>query len=95
MFEANQSFDPFVIKYKEQEFTYPWNNGQLNFDIINQIETNKEEKQDIEITISERTFSDDEENNYTQTENENEIVIYLAKTELNYVDQTIKTKKEK
>ena len=90
---TNQNSDFFDTKKEEEEYTYPWNNDQLNFDIIIDITTNKEENQDLEIIISEENFSDEEEKNNTRDENEN--VIYLVKRDLNYEGQNDKKKRDK
>ena len=90
---TNQNSDFFDTKKEEEEYTYPWNNEQLNFDIIIDITTNKEENQDFEIIISEENFSDEEEKNNTRDENEN--VIYLVKRDLNYEGQNDKKKRDK
>ena len=95
MWETNQNYDPFDNKSKieEEEYTYPWNNDQLNFDIISDIMTNKEKNPVIETIIPEEIFSEEEEKNNTHNENEN--VIYLIKKDLNYGNEKLKKKRDK
>ena len=93
MWDTNQNSDSFDTKKEEEEFTYPWNNEQLNFDIISDITTNKEKIQDLEIIIPDGNFSDVEEKNNTQDENEN--VINLVKKDLDYKGQNVKKKRDK
>ena len=91
MWKTNQNSDSFdnITKIEEEEYTYPWNNEQLNFDIT----TNKEEIQDLEIIIPDENFSDEEEKNNTR--NENESVINLVKKNLDYEGQTVKKNRDK
>ena len=95
MWKTNQNSDSFdnITKIEEEEYTYPWNNEQLNFDIIIDITTNKEEIQDLEIIIPDENFSDEEEKNNTR--NENESVINLVKKNLDYEGQTVKKNRDK
>ena len=95
MWKTNQNSDSFdnITKIEEEEYTYPSNNEQLNFDIIIDITTNKEEIQDLEIIIPDENFSDEEEKNNTR--NENESVINLVKKNLDYEGQTVKKNRDK
>ena len=95
MRETNQNSDPFdnISREGEEEYTYPWNNDQLNFNIISDIMTNKEKNPVIETIIPEEIFSEEEEKNNTHNENEN--VIYLIKKDLNYGNENFKKKRDK
>ena len=95
MWKTNQNSDPFdnISKTGDEEYTYPWNNEQLNFDIISDIMTNKEKKQDFEILFSEEIVTNEEEENNFRDENEN--VIYLIKKDVNYENENFKKKRDK
>ena len=98
MWNTYQNSDPFdnLSKIEEEEYTYPWNNEQLNFDIIGNIMTNEEKKSDFEILISEDIVLDEEENNNTHIEHkENENVIHLVKIDLNNGNEHFKKKRDK
>ena len=91
MWKVKECFDYFdnMSRYEEEENIYPWNNEQLNFDIISDISTNKEKKQDFE-RVSDETFPHETEINEATHENEN--VIHLVKKEKNYAQNKIKQK---
>ena len=95
MRETNQNSDPFdnINQTGDEEYTYPWNNEQLNFDIISDIMTNKEKKQDFEILFSEKIVTDEEEEKNFHEESEN--VINLIKKDLNYENENYKKKRDK
>ena len=99
MWITNTNSDPFdnINKIEEEEYTYPWNNDQLNFDIICDISTNKEKKPDIEIIIPDEIFSDEEEKNNTHNEKENGNgnVIHLIKKDLNSENENVNFKKKR
>ena len=95
MRETNQNSDPFdnINQTGDEEYTYPWNNEQLNFDIISDIMTNKEKKKDFEILFSEKIVTDEEEEKNFHEESEN--VINLIKKDLNYENENYKKKRDK
>ena len=101
MWITNENSDPFhnTIKIEDEEYTYPWNNDQLNFDIICDISTNKEKESDIEIIIPNEIFSDEEEKNNTHNEkgngNGNGNVILLIKKDLNNENEKENFKKKR
>ena len=95
MRETNQNSDPFdnINQTGDEEYTYPWNNEQLNFDIISDIMTNKGKKKDFEILFSEKIVTDEEEEKNFHEESEN--VINLIKKDLNYENENYKKKRDK
>ena len=95
MRKTNQNSDPYdnISKNGDEEYIYPWNNEQLNFDIISDIMTNKEKKRDYEILCSEEIVIDEEEEKNFHEESEN--VINLIKKDLNYENENYKKKRDK
>ena len=98
MRETNQNSDPFdnISREGEEEYTYPWNNDQLNFNIISDIMTNKEQKRNFEILFSEKIVTDEEEEKNFHDESVNLTnVIYLIKKDVNYENENLKKKRGK
>ena len=96
MRETNQNSDPFdnISREGEEEYTYPWNNDQLNFNIISDIMTNKEQKRNFEILFSEENVTYEEKENNFHDESVNLTnVIYLIKKDVNYENENLKKKK--
>ena len=98
MRETNQNSDPFdnISREGEEEYTYPWNNDQLNFNIISDIMTNKEQKRNFEILFSEENVTYEEKENNFHDESVNLTnVIYLIKKDVNYENENLKKKRGK